>query len=280
MTPADFQNRFSVDAKKLRSYLRSRWQYAHNDSWFLTPEMIDDACRHFGVANTTGRSALSVAPPSGISKVTTPTLVAPSRSASPPVRSSGLHRDLLLLAHREGIPLALGTSSSWLTGRGHLEPVVQQTAPPAVVQVLGLIHQQLGGDSAILAEKAPVELIPDLVHTELGCLIEVDEVQHFTTARARTLALYPKDTALGFDLGEYRQLVARWAHKGDNAFAHKTASDFPGPGGRQAQRAYNDAVRDLLAPTFTGHPLIRIPVPDRDLGEAVETLSQQLTTLS
>lgn len=91
----------------------------------------------------------------------------------------------------------------------------------------------------------------------------MDEVQHFTTARLKSFEFYPPDSVLGFDMDEYRRLIVKWRAKGDSAFAHKVAPDFPNRGGRQAQRAYNDALRDLLAPTFTRLPVIRVPLPDR-----------------
>lgn len=67
-------------------------------------------------------------------------------------------------------------------------------------------------------------------------------------------------------------LVRRWAPRGDKSFAHKTAAEFPGPAGRQRQRAYFDAFRDLAAPHFDNGPLIRIASPDNDYGAAVTRL--------
>jgi len=50
------------------------------------------------------------------------------------------------------------------------------------------MHSMLGGEAAVLAAKASANPpTPDLIHTELGCLIEIEEVQHFTTARLGTL---------------------------------------------------------------------------------------------
>ena len=72
----------------------------------------------------------------------------------------------------------------------------------------------------------------------------------------------------------------KWRHRGEKAFAHKVAVEFlPKRGSRQAQRAYNDALRDLLAPTFTGHPLIRIPVPGRSLVGVVERIEAAIAAL-
>jgi hypothetical protein len=66
--------------------------------------------------------------------------------------------------------------------------------------------------------------------------VEVDEVQHFTTARLSTFAHYPPAADVGFDVEEYQSLIGQWRKQADRAFAHKVAADFPRPGGRQAQR--------------------------------------------
>lgn len=191
----------------------------------------------------------------------------------------GLEIAVAELGNDAGIELVLGAKVPWLSGRGHLNEVVQASAPASAVDALAAIHLALGGDSQLLATKraggAPT---PDLIHRPSGTIIEIDEVQHFTSARERSLGLYPTGAKLGFDLKSYRSLVSTWRTKGDAAFAHKTARDFPAPGGRQAQRAYNDSLRDLLAPIFTGHPVVRIAVPDRSLAGIIDRLVLQLPT--
>jgi hypothetical protein len=158
--------------------------------------------------------------------------------------------------------------------------LVQQLAPKPVIAALSKMHAALGGDAEKLATKtASGSPTPDLVHQELGCIIEVDEVQHFTSARLRSFDFYRADVRLGFDVRAYIDLCVIWRGVGDKAYAHKVSRDFPHRGGRQAQRAYNDALRDLLAPTFTGYPVIRIPVPDRSLRDAIETLRTALKSL-
>lgn len=169
-----------------------------------------------------------------------------------------------------------GYAVAWLSGRGHLNPVVAE-ADTLVIDALASMHAALGGDAQALATKRRGNPpTPDLVHTDTGAIIEIDEVQHFTSARLLTLERYPEHVPLGFDPDEYRRLIQTWRHKGDAAFAHRVSHDFPRPGGRQAQRAYNDALRDLLAPTFTGLPVLRIPAPDRSPAAALERLRQVL----
>ena len=194
---------------------------------------------------------------------------------------AGLHNVVLLAAREIGLPLAPGRNVPWLSGRGHLNEVVSKGAPARVVEALSAIHGKLGGDASVLGAKlSGASPTPDLVHAELGALIEVDEVQHFTTARLMSFDLYPPEVPLGYDLEVYRHQVRSWRPKGDAAFAHKVAPDFPARGGRQAQRAYNDALRDLLAPTFTGHPLIRIAVPDRSLRGVISRLESVCADLA
>jgi len=277
MTPGEFEGRFGVDAKTLRSYLRTRWSHERNSPWLLTEEMVSDACRRFGVPEEppTGGPAISLrARPAASSQQTKR---AEDQAAK---RSTGLHQPFLKMARAAGIPISEGKAVSWLSGRGHFNECLPGQAPLEVIGILGQIHEGLGGDSVVLGRKAEGSRpIPDLIHEELGCIIEIDEVQHFTTARLRTFEWYPAEADLGFDLLEYQRLSAKWASTGDRAFRHKVSADFPSPGGRQAQRAYNDALRDLLAPVFTGLPVIRIPVPDRSLSGAVDRLSSVLERL-
>lgn len=97
--------------------------------------------------------------------------------------------------------------------------------------------------------------------------VEIDELQHFTSHRALTLSLYPTDALITFDRQQYLALCEQWSGKADRAFAHKPAVGF-GPRGRPRQRAYNDSLRDLLTPMMDRPPVIRIPVPDRDVVRA------------
>ncbi len=106
-------------------------------------------------------------------------------------------------------------------------------------------------------------LTGDFLHEPTGALIEVDEHQHFTSDRLLTFDHYPAGTPLGFDLDEYRALCRQWAPKADRYRATKAAVGF-GPGGRQRQRAYHDALRDLAAPDMGSPPIIRVPAPARD----------------
>lgn len=109
-------------------------------------------------------------------------------------------------------------------------------------------------------------------------LLEVDEPQHFSTPRLQTLDFY-EGLQHDLDIDRYRDLCIRYSGEADSYRRTKAAADFPFPGGRTAQRAYLDAVRDLLAPAF-GFMLIRVPSPTRDMRraalEAVEAIRRRI----
>jgi hypothetical protein len=184
-----------------------------------------------------------------------------------------IETDLLHEARARGLGLKLGTLQPWLTVRGHLDPVVQREAPTDILDALDELHHSLGGDRRALARKRTGALKPDLIVAATGQLIEVDEVEHFTTARLATLAKYPTSLAYGFSIDHYRTLIDTWKTKTNSVFTKRWCPDFDFVGGRRAQRAYYDALKDWLAPAFTGYPVLRLAVPDRHLPTAVDRLA-------
>jgi hypothetical protein len=191
----------------------------------------------------------------------------------------GIEYDVITESRGLGSRLTMGGPLRWLTTRGHLEPLVQREAPAEVLATLDVIHRSLGGDARLLAAKHAQPLGIDLLGPH-GELIELDEVQHFTSARRDTLRWYPGVTSLGFTLGfsidQYRSLIDVWRAKANAVFTRQLGADFDFQGGRRAQRAYFDAVKDLLAPTFTGATLVRIPVVDRDPRAAALAIRRRL----
>jgi len=93
--------------------------------------------------------------------------------------------------------------------------------------------------------------------------VEVDEMQHFTSFRSATLGDYPTDVTVGFEVGEYRALCRRWSPTADRYRFRKEARGF-GVGGRQRQRAYYDALRDLAVVAMGQRPLLRIAAAEAD----------------
>jgi len=171
-------------------------------------------------------------------------------------------RDFEQAAAEDGLVLN-EQSFPWLCQRGHL---ALEDAANNAREVLERIYVELGGNLDELAAAPPTRLSGDFLHEPTGTLIEIDEQQHFTTARLRSLRLYPPEQPLGFDVDEYIALCRRHQGQANRAFAHRAACGF-GAGGRQQQRAYYDALRDLATPAVGHPPLIRIEAP-HDNGSA------------
>jgi hypothetical protein len=184
-----------------------------------------------------------------------------------------MDRDILTEARRRGLRVSVAPSMRWLTARGHLDPIVQREAPPDVLETLEELHRSLGGDRQALARKNAAPLRPDLIIPTTGQIVEVDEVQHFTSARQSSLRWYSPTFVLGFSVTDYRSLIDSWRARADAVFTRLWSPDFDFAGGRRAQRAYADALLDLLTPVFTGLPLLRLAVPDSDVNAAVDRLT-------
>jgi hypothetical protein len=183
------------------------------------------------------------------------------------------------LGREAGIELEPGNSLPWLSNRGHLNPVLEEAVPKATLDRLSAIHERLGGDeNALAGKRAGSSPRPDFFLRSAALIIEVDEIQHFTSDRLLALELYPQDAQLGFDANEYRSLIRRWSSVADNYRAAKPAVDFPRVGGRRAQRAYFDAVRDLIAPSF-GWTVLRIPAPECNARIAADRLTDRIGEL-
>jgi hypothetical protein len=144
------------------------------------------------------------------------------------------------------------------------DPDLAETLADDTIAQLASIHTALGGEEPLLtAKRRGSNPRPDFVLAERRLLVEVDELQHFTTERLHALELYPATASLAYDVEEYLALARRWAPSADRYRAAKTATDFPFPGGRRAQRAYFDSLRDLAAASF-GLSVLRVPAPECD----------------
>jgi hypothetical protein len=147
-----------------------------------------------------------------------------------------------------------------------------------VVELLRAIYLKLGGDETALANKRRgSDPKPDFLLGDHEQIVEVDEIQHFTSDRLSTLRLYPATSDLAFDLDAYVSLCKTWRVKGDGYRSAKPTVDFPHPGGRRAQRAYFDAMRDLAASGLGNGPVIRIPAPECDGDLAYERFRAALS---
>ncbi len=89
-------------------------------------------------------------------------------------------------------------------------------------------------------------------------LVEVDEKQHFNQFRVMTLQLYPKETRLGFPKDTWlAQSQLRVARAG-GGWGKPMPPLFPMADGRHRQRAFRDALADLLPPLYDYAPTLRI----------------------
>ncbi len=168
-------------------------------------------------------------------------------------------------------------SLPWLCERGHT--ALPDDASDAR-RGLAAIFVALGGDLNCLSAGRRNRLPGDFIHTSSRTLIEIDEPQHFTTARLTTLDMYPAGVQLGFDIEGYRSLCRKWrtGPEGDGYRRNKQARCF-GVGGRQRLRAYYDALRDLAAPAMGYPAVVRVPCPDRDGRAGYQRHRERLLTL-
>jgi hypothetical protein len=191
-------------------------------------------------------------------------------------------------AAHDGIVLE-NASFDWLCEQGHvgLERVAKARRDPAIVrpviaalEQLGAIYAHLKGDVAVLRAARENLLLPvELLHAPTGTVVEVDEAAHFTSFRLTALDLYRPDAPIGFDLDEHRALCREWAARTDGLDRGLAAKGF-GFGGRQRERAYHDALRDLATPAMGHPPVIRIAAVDGDGAAAYARHRAALLALS
>lgn len=247
--------------KRIRSFLRSNVAGAHmkHQSWVLSNDAAEKVRAHFRSKTVRVRllgDSVQVDTDS-IGGAPTPSIQVEHHAS----RTSGRRRcqtDFGLLCAEYGLSLETDPLLPGLTNRGHLTSALRDQR---TLKVLKQIFDALGGDERELGLVPQRLLESDFLHRASHTLIEVDEVQHFTTHRRTAIELYPSDIELGFDRDEYLYLIEMHHAKADRAFAHKSARAF-GNRGRPRQRAYLDAVRDLILPTMGFAPVIRVAAPE------------------
>ncbi len=89
-------------------------------------------------------------------------------------------------------------------------------------------------------------------------IFELDEKQHFNEFRATTLSLYPGTMPLAFSRDLWIKQCALKRKLEGGGFAKPRPPLFPGPNGRHRQRAYRDALTDLLPPAYDFAPTLRL----------------------
>jgi hypothetical protein len=191
-------------------------------------------------------------------------------------------------AARDGIALE-SASFDWLCEQGHvgLERVAKARRDPAIVEPviaaleqLGAIYARLKGDVSVLHAARENLLLPvELLHGPTGTVIEVDEAAHFTSFRLTALELYRPQAPLGFDREDHKALCREWCARTDGVDRALAAKGF-GFGGRQRERAYHDALRDLAVPAMGHPPVVRIAAVDDDGAAAYARHREALLALS
>lgn len=168
-------------------------------------------------------------------------------------------------AAKDGLFLSPGISFDWIGTKG---PYGLSGKTARVYEPVMSAAVALGADlDAMRLAKRIIRPRADLMHKESRVIIEVDEIQHFTSHRLLTFDSYPDDAPLGFDLENYRDLCTRHHVKADKAWGTKKTATF-GPKSRGRQRAFYDALKDLSLPAAGMPPVVRIPVPDRNVEKA------------
>jgi hypothetical protein len=89
-------------------------------------------------------------------------------------------------------------------------------------------------------------------------ILEVDERQHFNEFRARTLRHYASDVPLAFDPAAWIARSEQKTRLEGGGFAKPKPPLFPGENGRHRQRAFRDALADILPPEHGFAPTLRI----------------------
>ena len=154
----------------------------------------------------------------------------------------------ILDAELVGIP-------AWLVRPGKAEcgerwPLVQE------------IYADLTGGMVLPEVMRPVERreVDDVVQRpgEPPRIVEVDESQHFTRYRAATLPFYSGKVPLAFPPEVWVARSKEKPHRGGGGFSVPKPPLFPGEGGRQRQRAFRDALCDILPPEHGFLPTLRI----------------------
>jgi hypothetical protein len=89
-------------------------------------------------------------------------------------------------------------------------------------------------------------------------ILEVDEKQHFNRFRAMTLNRYPRGLNVAFPLRLWLERCEAKTKLEGGGFAAPRPPLFPEEGGRHRQRAFRDALCDILPASHGYLPTLRI----------------------
>lgn len=89
-------------------------------------------------------------------------------------------------------------------------------------------------------------------------IVEVDESQHFNAFRALTFKYYPDSAPVAFPVRVWVEASRAGKLIGGGGWAAPKPPLFPMEGGRHRQRAFRDALADLLPPLHGYAPTLRL----------------------
>jgi hypothetical protein len=90
-------------------------------------------------------------------------------------------------------------------------------------------------------------------------IVEFDEKQHFNSFRALTIRAYPRTAAVAFDRRAWLRACEAKRRLEGGGFGLPKPPLFPDEDGRHRQRAYRDAVADLLPAVHGWCPTLASP---------------------
>jgi hypothetical protein len=95
-------------------------------------------------------------------------------------------------------------------------------------------------------------------HDEASRIIEFDETQHFNDYRAQTIRRYPRSVSVAFDRGAWLRACDAKRRLEGQGFGRPKPPLFPHEDGRHRQRAFRDALADILPADHGWLPTLRI----------------------
>lgn len=159
-------------------------------------------------------------------------------------------------AVREALACDLGLTPAWLQRPGRVECGERW-------ELVASVYAELTGrglpDEMPPRERRTVDAVLELAG-QPARILEFDESQHFNSHRAVTLRLYPADVDLAFPRDDWLRVSERSTRKFSTTGGWGKAKPplFPEPGGRHLQRAFRDALADLLPSVYGWAPTLRL----------------------
>ena len=89
-------------------------------------------------------------------------------------------------------------------------------------------------------------------------IFELDEKQHFNKFRAKTISLYPSTLRLAFYRDQWMERCLKKDKLEGGGFAKPKPPLFPDTNGRHRQRAFRDALADILPLEYGFAPTLRL----------------------